>query len=175
MYRTAYRTVDVDRLSVFYREAGLPDAPTVQLLHGFPSSSRIRQPLLDRLADTFHLVAPTIRVGHSDAPATSSSRTPSTIWPPSSAVSPGLPACGVTPWSCRKPAPMADAWMDAGDASRPEQWWPNRLHDPDAISRRATSLAGTASRGLARSPRSCVTTGLARQRDAYPARASSRP
>ena len=61
MYRTAYRTVDVDRLSVFYREAGLPDAPTVLLLHGFPSSSRIWQPLLDRLADTFHLVAPTIR------------------------------------------------------------------------------------------------------------------
>ncbi len=36
MYRTAYRTVDVDGLSLFYREAGPRDAPTVLLLHGFP-------------------------------------------------------------------------------------------------------------------------------------------
>jgi pimeloyl-ACP methyl ester carboxylesterase len=50
MDRTAYRTVDVNGLSVFYREAGPPDAPTILLLHGFPSSSRMWQPLLDRLA-----------------------------------------------------------------------------------------------------------------------------
>jgi len=36
----------------------LPDAPTILPLHGFPSSSRMWQPLLGRLADTFHLVAP---------------------------------------------------------------------------------------------------------------------
>jgi pimeloyl-ACP methyl ester carboxylesterase len=69
MYRTAYRTIAVDGLSVFYREAGPQDAPTVLLLHGFPSSSRMWQPLLDRLADTFHLVAPDYPgFGHSDAP-----------------------------------------------------------------------------------------------------------
>jgi len=48
-YRTAYRTVDVDGLSVFYREASPQDAPTILLLHGFPSSSRMWQTLLDRL------------------------------------------------------------------------------------------------------------------------------
>ena len=70
MYRTAYRTVDVDGLSVFYREAGPRDAPTILLLHGFPSSSRMWQPLLDGLAGLFHLVAPDYPgFGHSDAPS----------------------------------------------------------------------------------------------------------
>jgi pimeloyl-ACP methyl ester carboxylesterase len=71
MYRTAYRTVDVDGLSVFYREAGPEDAPTILLLlHGFPSSSRMWQPLLDRLAGLFRLVAPDYPgFGHSDAPS----------------------------------------------------------------------------------------------------------
>ena len=70
MYRTAYRTVHVNGLSVFYREAGPQDAPTIMLLHGFPSSSRMWQPLLDRLADRFHLVAPDYPgFGHSDAPS----------------------------------------------------------------------------------------------------------
>ena len=40
------RTVMVDGLSIFYREAGRPDAPTLLLLHGFPSSSRMYEPLL---------------------------------------------------------------------------------------------------------------------------------
>ena len=70
MYRTAYRTVDVSGLSVFYREAGPQDAPAILLLHGFPSSSRMWQPLLDRLAGRFHLVAPDYPgFGHSDAPS----------------------------------------------------------------------------------------------------------
>ena len=70
MYRTAYRTVDVDGLSVCYREAGPEDAPTILLLHGFPSSSRMWQPLLDRLAGLFRLVAPDYPgFGHSDAPS----------------------------------------------------------------------------------------------------------
>jgi pimeloyl-ACP methyl ester carboxylesterase len=70
MDRTAYRTVDVNGLSVFYREAGPRDAPTILLLHGFPSSSRMWQPLLDRLAGRFHLVAPDYPgFGHSDAPS----------------------------------------------------------------------------------------------------------
>jgi pimeloyl-ACP methyl ester carboxylesterase len=69
MYRTAYRTVDLHGLSVFYREAGPQDRPTILLLHGFPSSSRMWQPLLDRLAGQFHLVAPDYPgFGHSDAP-----------------------------------------------------------------------------------------------------------
>ena len=54
----AYRTAEVDGLSVFYREAGAPDAPTLLLLHGFPSSSHMFRDLIPLLADEFHLVAP---------------------------------------------------------------------------------------------------------------------
>jgi hypothetical protein len=64
-----YRTVKVDGLSIFYREAGSKDAPKILLLHGLPSSSRMFEPLLLRLSDDFHLVAPDYPgFGHSDAP-----------------------------------------------------------------------------------------------------------
>jgi pimeloyl-ACP methyl ester carboxylesterase len=64
-----YRTVQVDGLSIFYREAGPKSAPTILLLHGLPSSSRMFQPLLTRLADKYHLVAPDYPgFGHSDWP-----------------------------------------------------------------------------------------------------------
>ena len=70
MDRTTYRTVRAGGLSVFYREAGPADAPAILLLHGFPSSSRMWQPLLDRLAGPFRLVAPDYPgFGHSDAPS----------------------------------------------------------------------------------------------------------
>jgi len=64
-----YRRVSVDGLSIFYREAGPKGAPTILLLHGLPSSSRMFQPLLTRLADNYHLVAPDYPgFGHSDWP-----------------------------------------------------------------------------------------------------------
>jgi pimeloyl-ACP methyl ester carboxylesterase len=64
-----YRTVQVDGLSIFYREAGPKEAPTILLLHGFPSSSRMFEPLFGRLSDQFHLVAPDYPgFGHSDWP-----------------------------------------------------------------------------------------------------------
>jgi pimeloyl-ACP methyl ester carboxylesterase len=69
MTATRYRTVTVDDLTVFYREAGPSDAPAVLLLHGFPSSSRMWQPLIDRLADRYRMIAPDYPgFGHSDAP-----------------------------------------------------------------------------------------------------------
>lgn len=64
-----YRKLVVDGLSIFYREAGRPQAPTLLLLHGFPSSSRMYEPLLTRLSGQYHLVAPDYPgFGHSDAP-----------------------------------------------------------------------------------------------------------
>jgi len=57
-YPVNYRAVQVDGLSIFYREVGPKTAPTILLLHGLPSSSRMFQPLLTRLADNYHLVAP---------------------------------------------------------------------------------------------------------------------
>jgi len=68
-HQVLYRTVKVDGLSIFYREAGPNDAPTILLLHGLPSSSRMFQPLLTRLSDSYHLVAPDYPgFGHSDWP-----------------------------------------------------------------------------------------------------------
>jgi pimeloyl-ACP methyl ester carboxylesterase len=68
-YPVSYRSVKVDGLSIFYREAGPKDAPTILFLHGLPSSSRMFQPLLTRLADRYHLVAPDYPgYGHSDWP-----------------------------------------------------------------------------------------------------------
>jgi pimeloyl-ACP methyl ester carboxylesterase len=65
----AYRTIKIDGLDIFYREAGPRDAPTLLLLHGFPSSSRMYEPLLTRLSDRYRLVAPDYPgFGHSDAP-----------------------------------------------------------------------------------------------------------
>lgn len=55
---TAYRTVNVDGVEVFYREAGDRAAQTLLLLHGFPTSSTQYQELIDRLVHRFHLVAP---------------------------------------------------------------------------------------------------------------------
>ncbi|MFE1951381.1 MULTISPECIES: alpha/beta fold hydrolase [Streptomyces] len=52
------RTARIDGLDVFYREAGDPAAPTLVLLHGFPTSSVGYRPLMAELADEFHLIAP---------------------------------------------------------------------------------------------------------------------
>src|SRR5271169_5781508 len=66
---TVYRTIQIDGLSIFYREAGPKHAPTILLLHGLPSSSRMFEPLFDRLSDRYHLVAPDYPgFGHSDWP-----------------------------------------------------------------------------------------------------------
>ena len=56
--RTSIRRVEADGVSVFYREAGPPDAPVVLLLHGFPTSSFQYRELIPRLADSFRVIAP---------------------------------------------------------------------------------------------------------------------
>jgi pimeloyl-ACP methyl ester carboxylesterase len=68
-YPTFYRTISIDGLSIFYREAGPTDAPTILLLHGLPSSSRMFDPLFARLSTEYHLIAPDYPgFGHSDWP-----------------------------------------------------------------------------------------------------------
>jgi pimeloyl-ACP methyl ester carboxylesterase len=67
--RVFYRTLKVDGLSIFYREAGPTDAPVILLLHGLPSSSRMFEPLFARLSDRYRLIAPDYPgFGHSDWP-----------------------------------------------------------------------------------------------------------
>jgi pimeloyl-ACP methyl ester carboxylesterase len=70
---TTYHRVTVDGVGVFYREAGPKDAPTLVLLHGFPSSSREFDTLIPLLATHYHLIAPDFPgFGQSDAPPTTS-------------------------------------------------------------------------------------------------------
>lgn len=64
-----YRSVTVDGLTIFYREAGPPGAPALLLLHGFPSSSRMWEKLMIGLGGRYRLIAPDYPgFGHSDAP-----------------------------------------------------------------------------------------------------------
>lgn len=65
-----HRTVEVDGVKVFYREAGDPDSPAIVLLHGFPSSSAMYRGLIPLLAAHFHVLAPDYPgYGHSDRPS----------------------------------------------------------------------------------------------------------
>ncbi|HEX9606693.1 MAG TPA: alpha/beta fold hydrolase, partial [Gemmatimonadaceae bacterium] len=69
MRAVTYRKVDVDGIGVFYREAGPKDAPTILLLHGFPTASHMFRDLIPQLADRFHVIAPDLPgFGQSDMP-----------------------------------------------------------------------------------------------------------
>src|SRR5579864_546798 len=57
-YPTSYRTIRIDGLSICHREAGPKDAPTILLLHGLPSSSRMIGVPFGRHPDGYQLVAP---------------------------------------------------------------------------------------------------------------------
>ncbi|MBX7221968.1 MAG: alpha/beta hydrolase [Blastocatellia bacterium] len=64
-----YKTVKIENLDIFYREAGDPTKPTILLLHGFPASSHMFRNLIPQLADKFHVVAPDYPgFGYSSAP-----------------------------------------------------------------------------------------------------------
>ena len=66
----AYKTATVDGLDIFYREAGPASAPTVLLLHGFPSSSHMFRNLIPDLAAQYHVIAPDYPgFGYSSAPS----------------------------------------------------------------------------------------------------------
>lgn len=69
MVNLYHRFAKVSNYRIFYREAGDPKAPTLLLLHGFPTSSHMFRRLIPLLADHYHVVAPDfLGFGFSDAP-----------------------------------------------------------------------------------------------------------
>ena len=67
--QTHFRTVEIDGVKLFYREAGPRNAPAILLLHGFPTSSQMFRDLIPRLSDRYHVIAPDYPgFGYSEAP-----------------------------------------------------------------------------------------------------------
>lgn len=70
MTQTTHKTVTVNGLDIFYREAGPADAPALLLLHGFPTSSQMFRGLIPLLADRYRVIAPDYPgYGHSSMPS----------------------------------------------------------------------------------------------------------
>ncbi|WP_228406849.1 alpha/beta fold hydrolase [Chryseobacterium sp. MYb7] len=66
---THYRNINVNDLNLFYREAGPVNAPTILLLHGYPTSSHMFRNLIPILSKKYHVIAPDLPgFGYSDAP-----------------------------------------------------------------------------------------------------------
>ena len=80
--QTKHRTVKIDGLEIFYREAGSSAAPTILLLHGFPTSSHMFRNLIPALADestmSWRLIIPAMAIAR--CPRSMSSNTHSTAW-----------------------------------------------------------------------------------------------
>lgn len=69
-FPTLYKTMELEGLNIFYRQAGPDGVPTIVLLHGFPTSSHMFRNLIPLLSDRFHLVAPDYPgFGYSSMPA----------------------------------------------------------------------------------------------------------
>lgn len=56
--KTTFKSLDLNNLSIFYREAGEPHKETLLLLHGFPTSSHMFRDLIEELSESYHLIAP---------------------------------------------------------------------------------------------------------------------
>lgn len=64
-----YLKTKVEGIEIFYRESGPAGAPTILLLHGFPTSSHMYRNLIPLLNEKYHVIAPDLPgFGYSDAP-----------------------------------------------------------------------------------------------------------
>ena len=72
MNTTKFKTVQLDGIDIFYREAGNKNKPVILLLHGFPSSSHMFRNLFNDLSEDYYLIAPDYPgFGRSSSPAAS--------------------------------------------------------------------------------------------------------
>ncbi len=65
-----HKQIEIDGVSIFYREAGDPKLETILMLHGFPSSSHMYRNVIKELSNEYHIIAPDYPgFGFSDTPA----------------------------------------------------------------------------------------------------------
>tara|TARA_R110002049_G_scaffold234578_6_gene407802 strand:- start:296 stop:1282 length:987 start_codon:yes stop_codon:yes gene_type:complete len=55
---TLHKTIKINGLNIFYREAGDVSKPTILLLHGYPTSSHMFRNLITDLSVQYHVLAP---------------------------------------------------------------------------------------------------------------------
>ncbi|WP_237274428.1 alpha/beta fold hydrolase [Tenacibaculum ovolyticum] len=68
-YPTLHKTIKINGLDIFYREAGDINKPTILLLHGYPTSSHMFRNLITDLSVRYHVLAPDYPgFGRSDQP-----------------------------------------------------------------------------------------------------------
>jgi len=71
VFAVKHNQVEIDGVSIFYREAGNPNAETIVMLHGFPSSSHMYRNIINGLSGQYHIIAPDYPgFGFSDTPST---------------------------------------------------------------------------------------------------------
>lgn len=69
-HQTTYKTIEVNGVDIFYREAGDATNPTILLLHGYPTSSHMFRNLIPVLSQKYHVLAPDYPgYGRSEQPA----------------------------------------------------------------------------------------------------------
>ncbi|NQY79829.1 MAG: alpha/beta hydrolase [Candidatus Caenarcaniphilales bacterium] len=67
---TQYKNIEIEKLNIFYREAGCPTKKKIVLLHGFPTSSQMFRNLIPKLENDYHVIAPDYPgFGNSSMPA----------------------------------------------------------------------------------------------------------
>ena len=174
MNPTFYRTIQVDGLSIFYREAEPTDAETILLLHGLPSSSRMFEPLFARLSDRYHLIAPDYPgFGHSGWPdprkfAYTFDHLAETMNHFKRSGSRAIPfTCRTTVapsafawhwsirseskrWSCRTPSPTTGVWEQIGKTRR--AFWADRAANESALRTNLLSLEAARARHVGTDP-----------------------
>ena len=116
MSPTLHRTIDIEGIETFYREAGPLDAPAVLLPHGYPSSSFQYRHVLPLLADRWHLVAPDFPgFGYSATPPRDRFAYDFDAYATSSTASSPGSVCGAMPCTCTTTARRsAFGWRSSG-------------------------------------------------------------
>lgn len=166
MSNVLYKSINIEGVNIFYREAGDVTKPLILLLHGFPSSSHMYRDLINDLKNDFHLIAPDYPgFGNSDMPSTDAYEY--TFENLSVTIEKFIDALGLQKFSLymqdygapvgyrialRRPELIASLLIQNGNAYEEglgpaiddgKRFWANRNEETEGAMRRALTLGGT--------------------------------